>query len=203
MASGPIFYGPLTSDFGQITKVKIFSKVGRVSRPINGSKLIFHMIVYLFETSRNIQEPWPHDLYFMVHWLRTLARLSRLKFLSKVESQNLLMLASYISYEDVPLWDQQEYTRAMTSWPVFHGPLTLARLSRLRFLSKVESQDLLMVASWYFISGYISTRPAGIYNSHIYFIVCWLPDFGRFSMVKNFVIDRFLSPTDGSNLIFH
>ena len=33
------------------------------------------------------------------------------------------------------LSDQQEYTRAMTSWVIFHGPLTLdfARLSRLTF----------------------------------------------------------------------
>ena len=36
----------------------------------------------------------------------------------------------------------------------------------LRFLSKVESQDLLMVASWYFIWGCISMRPTGIYKSH-------------------------------------
>ena len=68
-----------------IDQVKIFVK-GRISRPINGSKLIFHMRMYLYETGRNIQEPWPHYLYFTVHWLRTLARLSRLRFLSKVES---------------------------------------------------------------------------------------------------------------------
>ena len=42
----------------------------------------------------------------------------------------------------------------------------LARLSRLRFLSKVESQDLLMVASCYFTGGCISMRSAGIYKSH-------------------------------------
>ena len=36
----------------------------------------------------------------------------------------------------------------------------------LRFLAKVhvESQDLLMVGSWYFIRGYISMRPAWIYK---------------------------------------
>ena len=72
-------------------QVKIFGQ-GRISRAINGKKLIFHMRIYLYETSRNIQEPWPHDLYFMVHWLRTWARLSRLRFLSKVESQDLLMI---------------------------------------------------------------------------------------------------------------
>ena len=93
-------------------QVKIFVQ-GRISRSINGSKLIFHMMMYLYETSRNIQKPWPHDLYFAVHLLRT-----------------------------------------------------LARLSRLRYLSKVESQDLLMVASWYFTWGCISMRSAGKYMSH-------------------------------------
>ena len=44
------------TDFGQIIKVKIFVQ-GRISRPINNSKLIFHMGMYLFETRRNIQEP--------------------------------------------------------------------------------------------------------------------------------------------------
>ena len=47
--------GPLTSDFGQIIKVKIFVPC-RFSRPINGSKLILHMRVYLCEVSRNIQQ---------------------------------------------------------------------------------------------------------------------------------------------------
>ena len=36
--------------------VKIFVQV-RISRPANGSKLIFHIRMYLYETSRNIQEP--------------------------------------------------------------------------------------------------------------------------------------------------
>ena len=53
-----------STDFGQITKVKIFVQ-GRIS--INGCKFIFHMRMYLYETSRNIQETWPHDLYFTVH----------------------------------------------------------------------------------------------------------------------------------------
>ena len=63
-----------------------YTRLTWISRPINGSKLIFHLSMYLYETSRNIQEPWPHDLYFTIHWLRTLSRLSRLRFLSKVES---------------------------------------------------------------------------------------------------------------------
>ena len=52
-----------------VDKVEIFIQ-GSISRPINGSKLIFHMRMYLYETSRTIQEPWPHDLYFTVHWLQ-------------------------------------------------------------------------------------------------------------------------------------
>ena len=85
--SWPIFYSPLTSDLGQIIKVKIFGQ-GRISRPINGRKLIFHVRIYLYETSWIIQEPWPPDLYFTIHWHQTLARLSRLRFLAKVESQD-------------------------------------------------------------------------------------------------------------------
>ena len=102
-----------------VDQVKIFVQ-GRISKPINGSKLIFHLRMYLYETSRNIQKQWPHDLYFTVHWLRTLARLSRLRFLSKVES-------------------------------------------------------LMVAASWYFICGCTSMRPAGIYEPWThdpYFTVC-------------------------------
>ena len=29
------------------------------------------MRMYLYETSRNIQEPWPHDLYIVFHSLLT------------------------------------------------------------------------------------------------------------------------------------
>ena len=54
-----LFHGPLTSDFGQISKVKILVQ-GRISSSMSSCKLIFHN-------------------------------------------------------EDVPLCDQQEYTRAMTS----------------------------------------------------------------------------------------
>ena len=106
ISSWPMFHGPLTSDFGQIIEVKIFVQ-GRISRPINASKLIFHTRMYLYETSRNIQEPWPPDLYFTVCWLQTLA--------------------------DFPL---------------------------LRILSKVDFWALLIVASWYFIRGFTSVRPA-------------------------------------------
>ena len=38
---------------------------GRISRLINGSKLIFHMRMYLHDQ----QEYMSHDLYFTVHWL--------------------------------------------------------------------------------------------------------------------------------------
>ena len=60
-----IFHGPLTLDFGRIIMVKIFVQ-GRILSSTNGIKLIFHMRMYRYETSRNIQEPWPHDLYFKV-----------------------------------------------------------------------------------------------------------------------------------------
>ena len=39
-----------------VDQVKMFVQ-GSISRPINGSKLIFHMRMYLYETNRNIQEP--------------------------------------------------------------------------------------------------------------------------------------------------
>ena len=51
MTSWPIFHGPLTLDFGQIIKE------GRILSSTNGGKLIFHSRMYLYETSRNIQEP--------------------------------------------------------------------------------------------------------------------------------------------------
>ena len=94
MTSWTLFYGPLTSDFGQVIKVKSFVQ-GRISRPINGSELIFHMRMYLYETSRNIQEPWPPDLYFMVCWLQTLASFPWLIFLSSIDSWALLMVANW------------------------------------------------------------------------------------------------------------
>ena len=41
-----------------VDQVKIFGQ-GRISRPFNGSNLVFYMRVYLYETSKNIQS---HDL---------------------------------------------------------------------------------------------------------------------------------------------
>ena len=38
-----------------VDQVNIFIQ-GRISRPINGSKLRFHIRMYLYETSRNMQE---------------------------------------------------------------------------------------------------------------------------------------------------
>ena len=54
------FHGPLTSDFDKISKVKIFVQ-GRILSSISGSKLIFHMRMYLCVTSRNTQvlTSWP------------------------------------------------------------------------------------------------------------------------------------------------
>ena len=47
-----------STDFGlgQIIKVKIFVQ-GRSLSSTNGSKVIFYTRMYLYETSRNIQEP--------------------------------------------------------------------------------------------------------------------------------------------------
>ena len=56
MTSLPIFHGPIISDFGHIIKVKIYVQ-GRILSSTVGSKLIFHMRMYLSETSRNIKEP--------------------------------------------------------------------------------------------------------------------------------------------------
>ena len=126
------------------------------------------------------QEYTSHDL-MTVHLLRTLARLSRLRFLSKVESQDLLMVANwYFILRCISMRPAGIYKS--------HGLLTyiswstdfMASLSRLRFLSKVESQNQLMVAGWYFIWGCISTRPAGIYKiPDLYFMICLLRT-GRF-----------------------
>ena len=108
-------------------QVKIFGQ-GRISSSINGRKLIFHMRIYLCQTSRNIQNPWAPDLYFTVNWLRTLARLSRLRFLSKVESPQDLQVD--ISYKNVSLWDQDKSHDLLTCiswsadfrlWLIFHG----------------------------------------------------------------------------------
>ena len=49
-----------------VDHVKIFVQ-GRISRPINGSKLIFHMRMY----TRPAGICKSHDLYFTVHWLQT------------------------------------------------------------------------------------------------------------------------------------
>ena len=39
-------------------------------------------------------------------------------------------------------------------------------VDQVKILSKVESQELFMVASWYIIWGCIFVSPAGIYKSH-------------------------------------
>ena len=49
-------------------------------------------------------------------------------------------------------------------------------------------------------------RPAGMYKSHdlmTYILRSANSDFGQFSMVKVFLIGRFLSSVDGSKLIFY
>ena len=189
-----------------VDQVKIFVQ-DRISRPINGSKLIFHMRMYLYDTSRNIQEPWPPDLYFMVHRLQTLAKSSRLRFLSKVESQDLLMVASwyfiwgcisvrpagtcshdltYISQStDFVLWpDYQGYDFFVQGWnsrPVIGSKL----IFHIRMYLYETSRNI--------------QEP---WPPDLYFMVCWHQT-GRFSMVKIFVIGRFLNSADGSKLIFY
>ena len=90
----PVFHGLLTSDLGQIFKVKIFVQ-GRILISVNGSMFIFHLRMHLYETSSTIQEPWPHDLYYMVGWLQTLANFPWLRFLWQVHSDVLLMVISW------------------------------------------------------------------------------------------------------------
>ena len=166
-------------DFGQIIKVKVFVQ-GRISRPINCSKLIFHMRMYLYETSRNIQEPWPPDLYFTVHWL-DFGQIFKVKVFVQGRISRPANGSKLIFHMRIYLYETSR--NIQEPWPpdlyfMVHWLWTLARLSRLRFLSKVVSQDLLMVASWYFIWGSISMRPAGIYKSHDLLIyISWSADF--------------------------
>ena len=110
-----------------------------------------------------------------------------LRFLTKVESQVLLMVASYILYEDGSLWDcrniQESWHHDIYFW--VHRLRTLDRISRLRFLSK-ESQVLIMVASWYFIwvplwDQYMNT---GIYKSH--YIMTYISRSADFELWPNY-----------------
>ena len=89
-----IFHGPLTSDFGQIIKVKIFVQV-RILSSTNGSRLIFYMRMYLYETSRNMQEPWPIFQGLLTSDFGQFSIIGR--FLSSVD----ILLGA------LPLWDQQ------------------------------------------------------------------------------------------------
>ena len=148
------FYAPATSArrghtvFGlsvhayvssSVDQVKIFVQ-GRISRPINGSKLIFHMRMYLCEIRKNIQEPWPHDLCFTILWLWFFARLSRLRFLSKGESST--NGSKLVFHMRMYLYETSR--NIQETWPhdlyfTVCWLQTLAKSSRLRFLSKIES----------------------------------------------------------------
>ena len=48
-----MIYISRSADFGHIIKVKIFV-LCRIPRPINGSKLIYHIRIYLYETSHDL-----------------------------------------------------------------------------------------------------------------------------------------------------
>ena len=66
------------------------------------------MRIYLYVANRNIQEPWPHDLYFMVWYFTDFGQFSMAKsfvigasrFLSSVDGSKLILGA-------LPLRDQQ------------------------------------------------------------------------------------------------
>ena len=112
------------------------------------------------------------------------------------------------SYEDVSLWDQQEYTRAMTSWPIFHGPLTsdfgqiikVKIIVQGRILRSADGSKLIFHIRMYM---YLYETGRNIQDPWPIFHSLLNSDFGLFSMVKIFVISRFLSSIDGSMFIFY
>ena len=135
-------------------QVKGFAQ-GRISRPINGSKLIFRMRMYLYETSRNMQEPWPHDLYFMVHCS------GGARWLSGRVSDSGARGPGFETYRRrvVSLSKTLYSPKVLVNYPGWLRPDMTEK-------SMVESQDLLMVASCYFTWGCISMRSAGIHKNH-------------------------------------
>ena len=188
-------------------QVKIFGQ-GRISRPINGSKLIFHMRMYLCETNKNIQEPWP---VFHGPLTSDFSQIIKVKIFGQGRisrpingtCSKLYFIWGCISMRPAGIYKSHELLTYISRSTDFR---TLARLSRLTFLSKVESQDLLMVASWYFIWGCMSLRPAGIYKSHdLMTYISRSTDFGLWPdyQGKKFVQGRISRPINGSKLIFH
>ena len=183
MTLWPIFYSPLTSDFGQIIKVKTFVQ-GRILSSISGSNLIFHMRMY--ETSRNI----PHDLFQIIKVkIFVQGRISR-----PVSGSKLIFHrnTSRIIYEP---------------WPndILHGPLTsdFGQIIKVKIfvqgkiLNSSNGSKLIFHMRMYFY------EPTSVLTSWPIFHCLLTEDFGQFSMVKIFVIGRFLSSTDGSKLIFY
>ena len=161
-------------------QVKIFGP-GRISRPVSGSKLIFHTWLYFYEMSRNLQEPWPCDLYFMVHWFR-------LRFLAQVDSQNLLVVESsfftwgYISIRGA----------GMISWPIFHSPLTLyfGEFSKVKFFVQGRIWSPISVSKLiFFITMYLydaSRNTQEIWPHDLYFTVHWLRTLAILSKLRFF-----------------
>ena len=113
-------------------QVKIFGQ-GRISRPINGRKLIFRLRIYLYETSRYIQEPLPHDLYFTVHWLRTWGQIIKVNILVQgrisrpINGSKLIfhmrMYVYEISRNIQEPWPSDLYSLSadFRLWPIVHG----------------------------------------------------------------------------------
>ena len=89
-------------------QIKIFVQ-GRISRSINGSKLIFHMSMYLYETSRNIQRAMASWPVFHSPLISDFGQIIKVKvFVQSRISRPINGSKFTISLEDVYLWDQQE-----------------------------------------------------------------------------------------------
>ena len=121
----PIFHSPLTSVFGQIIKVKFFVQ-DRILSSTNGSKLIFHMRMYLYETSRSKQEPWPHDIF---HGLLTqdFGQLS----MSKPTAAVLCPWARHFTPRKYWLITQEAMAPSRHDWKIVTGTLSLNTTNQL------------------------------------------------------------------------
>ena len=157
------------NDFGQIIKVKIFVH-GRISRPINGSKLIFHMRMYLCETSRNIQEPCAPDLYFTVYW-PDFGQVINVKIFVQGRISRPINGSKLIFHIRMYLYETSRNIQELRHPDLYFTVCwlqTLADFPWLIFLSSVDSWALLMVANWYFIRGFTSVRPASAFMPSVH-----------------------------------
>ena len=103
-----------------------------------------------------------------------------------------------ISYEDVSLWDQKEYTKAMTSGQM----IKVKDVVQGRILSSIKGSKLKV----HMLMHFYQTNPTGIYKIHDLMIYFSRPtDFGLWPDFQDydFCHGSFLSSTDGSKLIFY